>query len=135
MRQELEVMAYGLPIFFTGNLSANEVLHHIAESKLLVMPSEWWEGFPMVIREAYAYGTPVAASKIGSLEEIVEDEVTGFHFQPSNDEAIYKTLYQYWNNHKALERFSYKAQLKFKSHFSEKVNYNLLMTIYDSILN
>jgi glycosyltransferase involved in cell wall biosynthesis len=43
----------------------------------MVMPSIWFEGFPLTVLEAFATGTPVIASRIGSLGEIIEDGVTG----------------------------------------------------------
>jgi len=45
---------------------------------LLVMPSEWYEGFPLTTVEAFADGLPVVASRLGSMAEIVEDGRTGF---------------------------------------------------------
>ena len=56
----------------------SEVLDIIGRADLQVVCSEWFEGFPLVIVEAYARGTPVIASRIGSLEEIVEDGAAGF---------------------------------------------------------
>lgn len=37
----------------------------------VVVPSHWYEGFPMTALEAFAAGTPVIASDLGSLPEIV----------------------------------------------------------------
>lgn len=50
----------------------------------LVLPSLWFEGFPMVVAEAFAAGTPVIASRIGSLTELVDDGVTGLLVEPND---------------------------------------------------
>ena len=54
------------------------------ESAFLVMPSEWYEGFPMVLVEAFSQGLPVVGSRLGSMAEIIQDGVTGLHFEAGN---------------------------------------------------
>ena len=44
----------------------------------------WYENMPNTVIEAYAYGKPVVASRIGSLAEIVEDNKTGLLFEMKN---------------------------------------------------
>lgn len=58
----------------------------------VVVPSTWFEGFPMVVVEAFATGTPVIASRIGSLAEIVEDGVTGLLVSPGDPGALAERL-------------------------------------------
>lgn len=64
-------------IRYHGHLPRPVVIDEIKRSIALVMPSIWFEGFPLVVLEAYATGTPVIASRIGSLAELVDDGVTG----------------------------------------------------------
>ena len=62
---------------FLGSLDRLSVVHRLRAALALVVPSLWFEGFPLTVVEAYATGTPVIASRIGSLAEVVEDGVTG----------------------------------------------------------
>ena len=71
-------------IRYRGYLARPAVVEEIGRSVALVMPSIWFEGFPLVLLEAYASATPVIASRIGSLAELVEDGVTGFVVEPGN---------------------------------------------------
>ena len=41
------------------------------ESKLIVLPSEWWETFGLTVVESMLEGTPVVVSNLGALREIV----------------------------------------------------------------
>jgi glycosyltransferase involved in cell wall biosynthesis len=66
-----------------GQLSFDETQNRIAHARLMVVPSTWFEGFPMVIREAFAFGVPVAASRLGSLAELVKEGTNGFLFHPT----------------------------------------------------
>ncbi len=54
----------------------NELLRHAAA---LLFPIQWEEPFGLVMIEAMACGTPVVAHRRGSVEEVVDHGVTGFH--------------------------------------------------------
>jgi glycosyltransferase involved in cell wall biosynthesis len=62
-----KAMAAGLPVRFLGQVDAAEAQRQIAQASLLVLPSECFEGFPMVVREAFAFGTPAAVSDLGAV--------------------------------------------------------------------
>jgi glycosyltransferase involved in cell wall biosynthesis len=54
---------------------------------LLVQPS-LWEGFGLTLVEAMAVGTPVVASRVGGIPEVVADGVTGLLVPPGNPHAL-----------------------------------------------
>ena len=64
-------------IIVEGAVKPSDVKHAMSNSYLLVVPSRWFEGFPMVIREAISAGTPFAVTDIGGLPEIAR-EFNGF---------------------------------------------------------
>jgi glycosyltransferase involved in cell wall biosynthesis len=75
---ELRTAAAGVPgVEFLGQLGPDEARRLVAGAQALVVPSRWYEVAPRVIVEAYALGTPVVASRLGSLAEVVEHERTG----------------------------------------------------------
>ncbi len=59
-----------------NHLQKNELLRHAAA---LVFPVQWYEPFGLVMIEAMACGTPVVAHRRGSVAEVVDPGVTGFH--------------------------------------------------------
>lgn len=67
-----------------GPLDRSSVADEVRRAVALVLPSVWFEGFPVVLLEAFASGTPVIASRIGSLAELVEDDITGLLAQPGD---------------------------------------------------
>jgi glycosyltransferase involved in cell wall biosynthesis len=75
-------------VTFTGAISGEAARAAMTRAALLVMPSLWYEGFPMTLLEAFARATPVIASRIGSLAELVEDGVTGRLFSPGDPAAL-----------------------------------------------
>jgi glycosyltransferase involved in cell wall biosynthesis len=60
-------------------------LYNAAEC--LVLPS-WSEGFPTVVGEAMACGTPVLASRVGGVDELVVEGQTGWLIPPGDDRAL-----------------------------------------------
>ncbi len=65
---------YGLKqIVMRGMLSKGEVMELVGNAKALLMPTKWYEGFPMVITEAFAVGTPVIGSGFGNVGDLLSD--------------------------------------------------------------
>lgn len=62
--------------------------------RLLVMPSAPTEGLPTVILEAMACGTPVLATPIAGVPDVVQDEVTGYLLTDSRPGAIIDRINQ-----------------------------------------
>jgi glycosyltransferase involved in cell wall biosynthesis len=65
-------------------------LYNAAEC--LVLPS-LSEGFPTVVGEAMACGTPVLASRVGGVAELVEEGRTGWLISPGDDQALCAALF------------------------------------------
>jgi glycosyltransferase involved in cell wall biosynthesis len=114
-----------------GQLSFDETQNRIARSRLLVVPSTWFEGFPMVIREAYALGVPVAASRLGSLAELVTEGANGLLFSPNSPEQIAGVIRKSWNDKQGLEKLATGARQSFLASYTEDANFETLMTIYE----
>ncbi|MBR0898195.1 glycosyltransferase [Bradyrhizobium tropiciagri] len=86
-RAALEARASG-NVTFLGALPREDVLREMANAQALVVPSLWYEGFPMVVVEAFARGTPVIASAIGGLAEVVTAGKTGALVSPGDAAAL-----------------------------------------------
>jgi glycosyltransferase involved in cell wall biosynthesis len=136
LRQRLESLARSesLNIEFLGMRNRAEVLEVVANAELLIVPSEWYEGFPMVIAESFACGTPVLASTIGSLEELVEDGVTGRKFTPMDRAGLANAVGAMLADPSALRRMRINARAHFDSHLTEQANYSTLMNIYSAVI-
>ncbi len=64
---------------------------------VLVVPSIWYENAPLVIQEAFLSRTPVIASRIGGIPELVRDGENGFLFE-AGDSADLKNKLEYAMN-------------------------------------
>ena len=74
-------------VVFAGRLGEKDTLEQIAQSDILVLPS-FMEGLPIVLMEALGVGTPVIASRVAGIPELVEDGRTGLLFTPSDWKAL-----------------------------------------------
>jgi glycosyltransferase involved in cell wall biosynthesis len=133
-RTGLENRAADLPhpekIRFLGPVPFEQTQKLLARARLLVLPSLCYEGFPMVIREAFALGVPVAASKLGPLPGIVKDGYGGALFPPGNANALGTTLRKLWRNEERLSAMARNARSEFEEKYTAAVNYEQLMAIY-----
>ena len=114
-----------------GSLSFEETQNRIAHSRLMVVPSTWFEGFPMVIREAFAFGVPVAASRLGSLAELVNEGTNGYLFPPNCPEQIASTVRNAWGDLAGLERLATGARQSFLAFYTEEANFESLLSTYE----
>ena len=77
---ELEELRRTAPANVTlrGPVAGSEVPELLRDARALVVPSQWYEGTPRSVIEAYAVGVPVLSSRIGSLSEVVVDGSSGY---------------------------------------------------------
>ncbi len=76
LRSEFEAQAAQLGlddhIAFLGLIDADRVVDHVAKHDLFVLPS-YQEGMPRALLEAMAAGTPVIASRVGGIPEVLSE--------------------------------------------------------------
>lgn len=117
-----------------GALSKEMVTKKMLATRALIVPSVWYENFPMTIVEAYASGLPVIASNIGALQEIIIDGETGLLFEAgSSYDLSQKIKWMEQNPDKALE-MGKKARKYYENYLSEEKNYQMLMSIYNEAI-
>ena len=89
--RKLQERAQGKDVAFHTGLSDDQVIAMYRRSIATVLPATLDSGFTTVL-ESYACGTPVIASAVGSLPEIVKNDVTGFLVPPNSPDAIREKL-------------------------------------------
>lgn len=96
---------------FVGTVpSADEF---ISELDVLLVPS-FDEAFPTVILEAFSVGTPVIASNVGGIVELIDNEINGFLFNPGDSIMLASVLNRIIGNHNLLAEISYCASNRAK---------------------
>jgi glycosyltransferase involved in cell wall biosynthesis len=130
----MRAITAGVPVRYLGQLSTSDAEQQIAGARLLIVPSECFEGFPMVIREAFAFGTPVAASNLGPLPTIVHAGESGIVFDPADPASLQRSIATAWSAAGLLERLGTGARREFETKYTEDANYDRLMQIYQQVI-
>jgi glycosyltransferase involved in cell wall biosynthesis len=136
-RGSLETLMKGsLPsgVEYLGAVPRTQVLELMQNASFLVFPSEWYEGFPIVIAEAFATGLPVVASRLGGMAEIIQDGRSGWHFNPGDPQDLARVVKLAWSDPVELERQGTMAYQHYKEHFSAEKNYQMILDIYQAAI-
>lgn len=117
-------------IEWLGRRSPSEVYELMGQAVFLVFPSEWYEGLPRTVIEAFAKGTPVIASKIGSLTGLIEHGRTGFHFRPGDAQNLAAIIEWALAHPIDISTMRQAAREEFLAKYTSEVNYQQLIEIY-----
>jgi len=107
----------GDKIEMVGWIPHKMVNKYLNEMKLLVLPS-YSEGLPTIILEAMACGTPVLATPVGAVPDIIEDGETGFLLKSNDPKHIAEKIIELLNKPELLEKVSINAYNYVRENFS-----------------
>jgi len=89
IRQQAQTMDQ---VELAGTFPMKEMNKILDQTDVLVMPAEWYENEPLVIKSALYCRIPVMSSDIGSLREMITPGVTGWLLPPADQRAWAKAL-------------------------------------------
>ena len=121
-------------IDWLGSRSPVETQQLIGDAMLLIFPSIWYEGLPKTIVEAFSRGTPIVASRLGVMEELIDDDRTGLLFKPGNSAALADAVKKLASDAAHLAEMRHDARKEFELHYTADRNYASLMNIYADAL-
>ncbi|ARK26199.1 glycosyl transferase family 1 [Sporosarcina sp. P37] len=93
---------------FLGPQNQKQLARLFTNSIATVVPS-YYESFGMVAAEAQACGSPVIASKVGGLKDVVKHRVTGLHVEPRNPVQLSHAMSALLNNNHLTNRLKQRA--------------------------
>jgi len=101
----LRRLANGDPrIQFRGRYHPSELPEVLGRLDVTVVPSKWYENRPGTILEAFAYRTPVVASRLGGMIEMIQHDVNGLLFSVNDEEDLSRQLIRLLNEPDLLPR-------------------------------
>lgn len=114
-------------------VSRDGLLELYQQAAICVMPSVW-ENFPYAVLEAMACGTPIVATRIGGLAELVEDGCTGLLVPPEHPQALADALCDLLSDPLKREEFGRNARKRAEHIYSVQQVVPKMLQVYESIL-
>lgn len=107
-----------------GFLKGEELRNLIAGARFAVIPSACYENCPFTVIEAQKLGTPVIASNLGGIPELIDAGKTGEVFEAGDDEQLAKYILELWNDRKRCQKYRdncYKKEFDDLKSYCQKV--------------
>ena len=117
---------------YTNN--RKELIELCSNAKCLVVPSIY-EPFGIVNIEAMACETPVIASAVDGITDIIEDEETGFLIEPKNPRLIAEKINELLSNEKIRLRFGKAGRKRVIDVFNWEKIVNQHINLYEKVLS
>ena len=119
---------------YLGYLDQESLRKSIQHAKFVIIPSVCYENFPMTILEAFVSSTPVIASRMGALGELVRDGETGLLFNPGDPVDLAAKVGWLWNHPEESARMGRNARKEYENKYTPERNYQMLIGIYEKAM-
>ena len=113
-----------------GNCDRTTLIRLYQGAAFTVLPSECYENLPLTIVESLACGTPVIASALGAMNEVITDGINGFRFKPGDERDLVERVRSVLDIPERLQAMRRSVRLCYEQNYSAERNYDLLMQIY-----
>jgi glycosyltransferase involved in cell wall biosynthesis len=130
-REKLEESTTDPNIQFHGFVPEDDLISAYKNAHATVVPSKWLDNSPTVIYESISMGTPVIASDIGGIPELLTNE-TGFLFTPKDAIDLSKTISEAFDE---ISQKTYQACASRRQHFSITRHVDELLDVYQELIN
>jgi glycosyltransferase involved in cell wall biosynthesis len=81
-----------------GFLTGDQLTELMANAKVMLLPSVWYENCPLSILETHSFGVPVITMNSGGMAELVEDGKTGALINEPTPEAVAEAIRRCFEN-------------------------------------
>ena len=79
-------------VSFVGGEYGEALARRIGKSKAVIMPAMWYENQPFVLMDSLRSDTPIVASRIGGIPDVVRDRENGFLFRAGDVSDLVRCL-------------------------------------------
>jgi len=133
-KQHVTKMGLQKSVVFWGRISNDKIKNIFRETDVLVLPSICPENHPGTITEAMSSRTPVIASNIGGIPEIVEDGTTGCLFEPGNARQLAQKMESFLVNRESIRILGENAFQKIEHNTFENHTEKILRVYSDTVV-
>jgi glycosyltransferase involved in cell wall biosynthesis len=117
-------------IKWLGRRPMDEVFAAMGEAAFMILSSVWYEAMPRTIVEAYSRGTPIVASALGALAELITPGRTGLHFRPGDADDLSRQLQWAFAHPSELSAMRVRCRERFDRSYTSQENLQQMESIY-----
>lgn len=117
-------------IEFVGFKKGVDLDEFYINSRIIVVPSKWYEGFPNVIVRGMLHHKPVITCNIGAMQSIIDDNINGILIPPGNSEALSEAVRQLYSDDSKCRQYGHNGCVKASTLYSRETIYSDLINIY-----
>lgn len=118
-----------------GHITGEDKWDYIRKASAVIIPSICYETFSITSIEAMSVGTPVVASRLGSLPYVIEDGKTGLLFEPGNHKDLAYKISQLISKPELVNELGINGRRAVEEKFSEVPYYKKLIHIYQEAIS
>ena len=118
-------------IDFVGFKRGKELEELISNCMCILCPAIWYDNMPNTVLEAYAFGKPVIASRIGCFPELIEDGKTGYMFEPKNSQDLSEKIRLLICDEILANELGKNSRKKVEEEFSKELHFERLKKLFD----
>ncbi|MDI6812499.1 MAG: glycosyltransferase family 4 protein [Deltaproteobacteria bacterium] len=137
-RPRLEYLAGQLRlnnVQFLGYRQGDALFDEIKKSRFTVLPSEWYENYPVSVLESFALGKPVVGARIGGIPELVRDHDTGLTFEPGNIQDLQEKICFLMEEPDVITAMGKRARQFVEEVADPERHYQKLLKIYHLVID
>ena len=119
---------------FVGFLKGKDLDSFYQKSRIIVVPSKWYEGFPNVIVRGMLLGRPIVTTNIGAMQGIIRNGVNGVLVPPADGCALGVAIKNLYGDVEMCKRFAQQTMKDTADKYSRERIYELLSGIYNDLI-
>jgi glycosyltransferase involved in cell wall biosynthesis len=120
-------------VTFLGKLAREELIPLIQRSAFTLIPSIWYENYPMSIIESFASGTPVIGSDIGAIPGLIKPQWNGLLFDPRDANDLAQKMQFLRNSTEASRRMGQNGRKQVERYNHPEYHYHKTVALYQSL--
>jgi glycosyltransferase involved in cell wall biosynthesis len=122
-----------LNVEWMGFIAGVALDEQFQDSRIVVVPGKWYEGFPNVITRAMKHGKPVVTSNLGAMASIIDHGKNGLLVPPGDVLALAEAIKGLYHNETLCKSFGKAAQIKAELLYTEEKVYQGLLNVYNYV--
>ncbi|HUT22090.1 MAG TPA: glycosyltransferase [Candidatus Bipolaricaulota bacterium] len=121
-------------IEFIPHLGWSALIKEVSGARLVLNLSKYYETFGLTILEGMALGKVIVANQRGAMQELIDEEKTGYQVKVGDIESLKKIIESSYNDKEKLIKMGNEAREKAEKEYNSGEYYLKLMDAYNSLV-